>query len=306
MITKLPDPVIEAWKLSLDGSSKEIRAFVAEFMSDLPESYTQNPDGGPQILVHDTSKPLRGFSSLGPEGLDILEAVATESNGLDSLDNGDIVLFQARENKPHEGGSTKLGEVRNLLYHAAISKGLLEKDNSFRFLWVNEFPLFTPSSDSEPGQGGASGFSATHHPFTAPLTEADFELLFTDPRKAKADHYDLVCNGVELGGGSRRIHVAEIQEFVFRDILQMNETRIGQFSHLLDALRCGCPPHAGFAFGFDRLCAVMTDTSSVRDVIAFPKSMKGEDLFAKSPGRVSNADWKVYNLQTRSKSAVDT
>jgi aspartyl-tRNA synthetase len=124
----------------------------------------------------------------------------------------------------------------------------------------------------------------------------------TDPLRARADHYDLVCNGVELGGGSRRIHVAEIQEFVFRDILQMTEDKIAQFAHLLEALRTGCPPHAGFAFGFDRFVAVLTGTPSVRDVIPFPKSMKGEDLFAKSPGKLTDEQLAVYHLQRRRKS----
>ncbi|EHL01077.1 putative Aspartyl-tRNA synthetase, mitochondrial [Glarea lozoyensis 74030] len=123
--------------------------------------------------------------------------------------------------------------------------------------------MFTPENGVDPGQGGRSKFSATHHPFTAPKTAADVDLLISNPLKAKADHYDLVVNGVELGGGSRRIHSAEMQKFVMRDVLKMRDERINDFDHLLKSLAAGCPPHAGFAFGFDRLMAVLCGTDSV-------------------------------------------
>ena len=103
----------------------------------------------------------------------------------------------------------------------------------------------------------------------------------------------------ELGGGSRRIHVAKMQEYVMREILEMTDEGVGQFSHLLEALRAGCPPHAGFALGFDRLVAVFTHTDSVRDVIAFPKSMKGEDLMVGSPGLITTEQGKTYHLMER-------
>jgi aspartyl-tRNA synthetase len=182
-----------------------------------------------------------------------------------------------------------------------VSKKLLPRDLSFQFLWVTNFPMFTPDNEADPGQGGHAGFSATHHPFTAPLTDEDVELLATNPLKARADHYDLVVNGVELGGGSRRIHVAKMQEYIMREILKMTDTGLAQFSHLLEALRAGCPPHAGFALGFDRLVAVLTYTDSVRDVIAFPKSMKGEDLTVKSPGRITKEQLETYHLAFPSK-----
>ncbi len=152
-----------------------------------------------------------------------------------------------------------------------------------------------------PWPGWEGGFSATHHPFTAPLAPEDFDLLLTDPLRAKADHYDLVVNGVELGGGSRRIHIAKLQEFVMRDILKMSDEGVAQFSHLLDALRAGCPPHAGFALGFDRLVAVLSRTNSIRDVIAFPKTMKGEDPMVKSPGRITPEQLETYHLALRAR-----
>lgn len=161
--------------------------------------------------------------------------------------------------------------------------------------------MFTLSTSTplEPGQGGTSGFSSTHHPFTAPLSASDADLLLSAPLEAKADHYDLVVNGVELGGGSRRIHNAEFQKFVMKDILKMTAEGMAEFEHLFRALSTGCPPHAGFALGFDRLIAVMTGTESIRDVIAFPKSSKGEDLMIKSPSKITSEELDDYGLQLK-------
>ncbi|OLN86829.1 Aspartate-tRNA ligase, mitochondrial [Colletotrichum chlorophyti] len=303
MITDLDEPVVELWKISPheDIDRRDVWKFVTEFMENLPKSLSENPDGAPQVLMFDSSKPLCGFSALGPQGLDSILSSLPEDSGFSSLDNGDIVLFQARKNQPQQGGSTKLGEARIALYHAAVDAGLVDRDDSFQFLWVTDFPMFTPEEEGDVGQGGASGFSATHHPFTSPHSEEDFELLFKDPLKAKADHYDLVLNGVELGGGSRRIHIAEIQEFIFRDILKMSQDKIKEFSHLLKALRSGCPPHAGFAIGFDRFVAVLSGTPSVRDVIAFPKNNNGVDEFAGGPGKMTKEQLQTYNLQFRKK-----
>ncbi|KAF6838546.1 aspartyl-tRNA synthetase (tRNA synthetase class II) [Colletotrichum plurivorum] len=299
MITDLESPVVEAWKISpREGADRqEVWKFITEFMENLPKSLKENPDGAPTALMFDSRKPLNGFSSLGPEGLEAILDHLPEESGFSDMENGDIVLFQAREDKQQQGGSTKLGETRIALYHAAVEAGLVEWNDSFKFLWVTDFPMFTPEEEGDVGQGGESGFSATHHPFTAPHSEEDFELLFKDPLKAKADHYDLVLNGVELGGGSRRIHIAKIQEFIFRDILKMSKDSINDFSHLLKALRDGCPPHAGFAIGFDRFVAVLSGTSSVRDVIAFPKNNSGTDEFGKLPTKISKKQMETYHLQ---------
>ncbi|KAL2161417.1 hypothetical protein VTH06DRAFT_7978 [Thermothelomyces fergusii] len=297
MITHLEHPIVEGFRFRPkfdEGSEVSMSDFVDELMRALPPALARNPDGAPVALVVDSSKPLRGLSALGFEGAGALES--GEAPGFGDLEDGDVVVFQAREDKPFQGGSTALGTFRNLVYQTAVSKGLLPKDQSFKFLWVTDFPMFTPDNETDPGQGGQAGFSATHHPFTAPLTDEDVELLATDPLKARADHYDLVVNGVELGGGSRRIHVARMQEYIMREILKMTDAGVAQFSHLLEALRAGCPPHAGFALGFDRLVAVLTYTDSVRDVIAFPKSMKGEDLTVKSPGRVTKEQLETYHL----------
>ena len=278
------------------GDVNAAAGFVDELMSALPAPLAKSSDGAPVVLIFNSKKPLSGLSSLGYDGVESLTSGEAGLDDFTDLEDGDILVFQARENKPFSGGSTALGTVRNLVYHQAVSTGLLPRSFDFKFLWVVDFPMFTPSNDADPGQGGTAGFSATHHPFTAPLTDEDVELLATDPLRAKADHYDLVVNGVELGGGSRRIHLAKMQEYVMREILKMTDQGVAQFSHLLEALRAGCPPHAGFALGFDRLVAVFTHTDSVRDVIAFPKSMKGEDLSVKSPGRITKEQLETYHL----------
>ena len=304
MITDLQDPVIDAIKFRPANNetltTEEVRSFILKFMDNLPSTFYKNPDGAPAVLVVDSSKPLNGLSSLGHEGF----ANLTSLEPFSDLTDGDILILQARRNGPFHGvGSTPLGNIRNLLYAEAVAQGLLPRDDTLKFLWVTEFPMFTPDTDkaSDPGQGGAAGFSATHHPFTAPLTDADLDLLATDPLSARADHYDLVVNGVELGGGSRRIHVAAVQEYVMRDILRMSDAGVAQFAHLLEALRAGCPPHAGFALGFDRFVAVLSGTNSVRDVIAFPKSMKGEDLLVKAPSKVTEGQLGMYHLELKGK-----
>ncbi|CAK7268332.1 aspartate--tRNA ligase msd1 [Sporothrix epigloea] len=307
MITSLEDPIIDAWRLRLDnGDPYQSREFVKQLFDNLPPALAKNPEGMTAVLIYNLGRPLCGLDPLGHEAFGEITDPSTETHKrlaeLADFQDGDILLLQARKREPFfSGGSTAMGQIRIEAYRKAVELGLLPCDDSFRFLWVVGFPMFTPTEAKadDPGQGGHAGFSATHHPFTAPLTEEDFELLQTDPLRAKADHYDLVVNGVELGGGSRRIHVAAVQEAVMRDILKMDDAGVAQFGHLLEALRAGCPPHAGFALGFDRLVAVLSGTNSVRDVIAFPKSMKGEDLSVKSPGRLTPAQLETYHLALR-------
>lgn len=305
MITHLDDPLIEAFTFPLNGCSpSEARSFVIKFMDELPSALGENPDGKPQVLVCDTSKPLSGFSSVGFEYQSVLDLIAEGKE----INDGDLVVFQARPKPAGQycQGSTKIGELRSALWKALVGAGYMEKPHigdpgSLQFVWVTDFPMFKPSEEGEPGQEGAAGIAASHHPFTAPLSKQDLELLFIDPLQAKSAAYDLVLNGVEVGGGSERIHIADVQEFIMRDILKMTDKRIGDFSHLFEALRSGCPPHAGFALGFDRLVALMTDTPTVRDVMAFPKTMKGEDPFVKSPSRLTNEQLEPYGLQLKPK-----
>jgi len=375
MITSLEDPIIEAFKISLNCSPDEVRAFVSDVM-DSPDMrpFHANPDGGPGVLIYDPTKPLEGLEAFGHEGVESLKTLYSEaaaakaakaaakesakertaeqakstekpvkkaakkndSKKTENLENaaqtqgqtpeieqpaavdeatnnpaieeiaapidpfqpGDLIILQARPRAPLSGGSTALGRLRTQLHRAAVAGGHIDADASFEFLWVTDFPLFTPSNDVDPGQGGLAGFSATHHPFTSPKTAADVDALMRgEPLAAKADHYDLVVNGVELGGGSTRIHSAEMQEWVMREVLRMPEERIEDFRHLLEALRAGCPPHAGIALGLDRLVAVMTGCESIRDVVAFPKNNRGEDMLVGSPTRMTESQQKTYHLR---------
>ncbi|GAP84340.1 putative aspartyl-tRNA synthetase [Rosellinia necatrix] len=292
MISTLDDPIVEACKFRFSGSSQGSAQFIRDFFDTLPNTpHKLRGDNAPGVLVFDPSKPLNGLSSIGHDAA--AKLVDLKAEGWDAAEPGDVIIAFARKNRPHQGGSTELGRLRKLIYDSAVEKGLLPKDHSLKFIWITEFPMFTPNDDG-PGQGGSAGFSATHHPFTSPLSAADFELLLTDPLRAKAAHYDLVLNGVEIGGGSQRIHVAEVQEYVMRDVLKMTDEGVAQFSHLLEALRAGCPPHAGFAFGFDRFVSVLCGVPSVRDVIAFPKNNKGEDLLVGSPSKITQAERATY------------
>jgi len=292
-IGPLNDPIVEVMKFSIADDANETRNFVNTFM-DSPEAqpFIQNPHGQPGIFIFDTRKPLQGLQVFGFEAAEALEDML-------ALEDGDLVVIQARPNTPFAGGSTPIGNLRLALHKAAVKHNYIQPPQGFAFTWINDFPLFSPSSDAEPGQGGAAGLAATHHPFTSPKTAADVDLLLSDPLSVRADHYDLVVNGVELGGGSRRIHSAEMQELIMREVLQMSDERVKDFAHLLEVLRAGCPPHAGLALGFDRLVAVMMGRESVRDVIAFPKSGRGEDMLVKSPTRMTGGQLETYHLRLR-------
>lgn len=300
MISPLKEPIVEAMVIPLQSSPKESRDLVRVFL-DSPDGkrFLDNPHGGPGVFICDCSKPLQGLSAFGFEAVEHLEEVM-------DLYDGHLIILQARPDCPLAGGSTSLGDLRIALYSAAIAKKFLGAPGwkDFKPLWITDFPLFSPCNASEPGQGGHAGFASTHHPFTAPKTAADVDLLLTEPTKAIGNHYDLVINGEEIGGGSQRIHHAKMQEFIFREILKMKDTSIAEFSHLLEALQTGCPPHAGIALGFDRLIAMIHSSrsesrTSLRDVIAFPKSGRGEDLMVKSPGRMSKESLETYHLRLR-------
>ncbi|KAF2102779.1 hypothetical protein NA57DRAFT_63592 [Rhizodiscina lignyota] len=293
-IGPLADPAVDVLKLRIADRPQETKKFVRAFMESKEAAdagILNNPDGQPGIFIYDSRKPLNGLQPFGFEAAEQVEELL-------DLADGDLVVIQARKKEPFSGGSTALGRMRLALHREAVARGLVDAPNDFDFLWVTEFPMFGPNSDEE-GQGGSAGFSSTHHPFTAPRSVTDLDLLATDPLAAKSEHYDLVVNGVELGGGSRRIHDPAFQEFILRDVLKMSEERLGDFKHLLEVLRAGCPPHAGIALGFDRLTAVMLGKSSIKDVIAFPKNNRGEDPLVKSPGEMTEAQLETYHLKMR-------
>jgi aspartyl-tRNA synthetase len=194
------------------------------------------------------------------------------------IEEGDLILFAADQ---WLNACEILGKIR--LYCADVLKaqGKLTIDpNRYDFLWVVEFPLL--GFDRENNR-----WYSSHHPFTAPVAE-DIPLLKTDPKKVRGQHYDIVVNGVELGGGSIRIHQPDVQKTIFEELLQIppDETK-SRFGYMLEAFRYGAPPHGGIALGFDRLCAILCGTPSIRDVIAFPKTAKGVCLMTESPSHVS-------------------
>jgi aspartyl-tRNA synthetase len=154
-----------------------------------------------------------------------------------------------------------------------------------------DFPLM--SYDEEKGS-----YAATHHPFTSPVAE-DVPLLDSDPKAVRGQHYDCVLNGMELGGGSIRIHQPALQKKIFEDVLKIPADVVeSRFGYMLRAFTYGAPPHGGFAFGLDRMCALLCGTTSIRDVIAFPKTQKAQDLMAQSPTPVTAKQLKELHIQT--------
>ncbi|KAF5387306.1 hypothetical protein D9757_005772 [Collybiopsis confluens] len=214
-----------------------------------------------------------------------------------SLSPGDIIWLSRRPRVP-SGGSTILGRQRLRLLDVALATDKVILSDAPRFLWVTEFPLFTRSDDDKEflAQGR---YSSSHHPFTAPMWQ-DIESLYAGKvDSVRGQHYDLVLNGVEIGGGSVRIHDAALQEYVFTKVLQLSEQERAPFDHLLHALRCGAPPHGGIALGFDRLMSILCKTQSIRDVIAFPKTAAGADLLFKSPASVDGQVLHQYGILPR-------
>ncbi|KIK61753.1 hypothetical protein GYMLUDRAFT_243430 [Collybiopsis luxurians FD-317 M1] len=217
-----------------------------------------------------------------------------------SISPGDTVWLARRSRVPN-GSSTLLGRQRLRLLDAALRSGKVTHPESPHFLWVTEFPLFTRSDDDK--EFLAKGrYSSSHHPFTAPMWQ-DIESLYEGKiDTVRGQHYDLVLNGVEIGGGSVRVHDAALQEFIFTEVLQLSEQEKAPFDHLLHALRCGAPPHGGIALGFDRLMSILCRTQSIRDVIAFPKTAGGTDLLFKSPANMDADVLDQYGIQPKSSS----
>ncbi|GAB5524393.1 MAG: aspartate--tRNA ligase [Roseivirga sp.] len=170
-------------------------------------------------------------------------------------------------------------QMNELRLHMGSELGLRDKD-VFKPLWVVDFPLL--EWDEETGR-----YHAMHHPFTSPKSE-DMSKLDTAPGEVRANAYDLVINGVEIGGGSIRIHDKEIQKLMFKHLGFTDDEAKAQFGFLMDAFEYGAPPHGGIAFGFDRLCALFGGSDSIRDYIAFPKNTSGRDVMIDSPAAVDN------------------
>ncbi|KAH7916741.1 hypothetical protein BJ138DRAFT_1169052 [Hygrophoropsis aurantiaca] len=210
---------------------------------------------------------------------------------------GSTVWLSQRRSLP-EGGSTALGRVRTRLAESAQVLGDYTPPEVPHFLWITEFPLFT-RADSDKEFLARGRWSSSHHPFTAPMWQ-DIEAMYAGRvEQVRGQHYDLVLNGVEIGGGSVRVHDAAMQEHIFSQILQLSTSEMSSFGHLLHALKCGAPPHGGIALGFDRLMSILCKTQSIRDVIAFPKTSAGTDPLFKSPSAIDNDVLHQYGIQPR-------
>jgi aspartyl-tRNA synthetase len=209
-----------------------------------------------------------------------------------SIENGDCLIALGG---PANQILPLTGRARVTCIDFLSERNLIQPSCKFACAWIDEFPLF----EIEDGV-----LKSTHHPFTA-AEEKDLPLLNRPNLPAqflagiRSQAFDMVINGMEVGGGSIRIHNANLQTKIF-DILQMSESEISEFSHLLEALSHGCPPHGGLAIGFDRLCAIICGTSTIREVLAFPKSNQGRDLLSDSPqhsSRISRSILLEYHQQ---------
>jgi aspartyl-tRNA synthetase len=200
------------------------------------------------------------------------------------MEPGDLVFFVADQSKVvHEA----LGHLRNHLGHKL---GLVDEDQH-DFVWVTEFPLMEYDEDEK-------RYVATHHPFTAPL-EQDVERLTEAPLAVRSRAYDLVLNGAEIGGGSIRNHQCAVQKRVFESLGMDAETYEAKFGFMLEALDFGAPPHGGIALGFDRLVMLMVKESSIRDVIAFPKTQKATCLLTGAPCEAAPDQLEELSLKVR-------
>ena len=197
---------------------------------------------------------------------------------------GDIVFFQAGE-----PGMVNAA-LGNLRVHLGEKLGLIP-ENAWNFLWVTDFPLYEYSEEE-------NRYVAWHHPFTAPK-DGDLEKMVSEPAATKARAYDMVLNGNEVGGGSIRIHEAAVQRKMFEALGFSKESYESQFGYFIQALEHGAPPHGGIAFGLDRLIMLMSDSPSIRDVIAFPKTQKATCLMTNAPDIVSAKQLRELGLRLR-------
>ena len=208
-----------------------------------------------------------------------------QKNLIQAMDgeNGDLLLFAADKNKVVWD---VLGALRLEL---ARQMDLLDK-NEYKFMWITEFPLLEWSEEQ-------NRFTAMHHPFTMPMEE-DLQYIDSDPGRVRAKAYDIVLNGNEIGGGSVRIFNQEIQSKMFEVLGFTPEQAQEQFGFLLNAFKYGVPPHAGLAYGLDRLVMLMAKVDSIRDVIAFPKVKDASCLMTESPSVVSEQQLEELGLET--------
>ncbi|MDY7545519.1 aspartate--tRNA ligase [Glaciimonas sp. CA11.2] len=242
------------------------------------------------IKVNETAKGRDGLQSPIVKNLhDVALAQILAQTG---AQDGDLIFFGADKAKVVNDA---IGALRVKIGHSEFGKKVGLFDDTWRPLWVVDFPMFEYDEAGE-------RWSACHHPFTAPK-DGHEDYLETDPGKCIAKAYDMVLNGWELGGGSIRIHRAEVQSKVFRALKIDAEEAQLKFGFLLDALQYGAPPHGGLAFGLDRIVTMMTGAESIRDVIAFPKTQRAQCLLTQAPSVVEEKQLKELHIRLRAPEA---
>jgi len=233
------------------------------------------------IKFNDVSKGRNGMQS--PVVKNLSDAALKAIVGRSAAKSGDLMFFGAGKTKVVDDA---LGALRVKIGH---EKGYAQA--GWKVLWVVDFPMFEYDEEEK-------RWNAMHHPFTAPK-DGHEDKLATDPGSALAKAYDMVLNGSEIGGGSVRIHREEVQSKVFRALSIGAEEATQKFGFLLDALQYGAPPHGGIAFGFDRIIAMMVGTESIREVIAFPKTQRAQDLLTHAPSPVDEKQLRELHIRLR-------
>ncbi len=238
------------------------------------------------IKVNDAGKGRDGLQS--PVVKNLHDAAIAEIIARTGARNGDLLFFGADKAKVVNDA---IGALRVKIGHSDFGRGHGLFEDKWAPLWVVDFPMFEYDEDGQ-------RWNAVHHPFTAPK-EGHENLMDTDPGACIAKAYDMVLNGWELGGGSVRIHRAEVQSKVFTALKITPEDAKVKFGFLLDALQYGAPPHGGLAFGLDRLVTLMTKAESIRDVIAFPKTQRAQCLLTGAPSHVDEAQLRELHIRLR-------
>ncbi len=238
------------------------------------------------IKVNDAAQGREGLQS--PIVKNLNDASLAEIVARTGARNGDILFFGADKEKVVNDA---IGALRVKIGHSAFGRKSGLFDDRWAPLWVVDFPMF---EFDEEGQR----WSAVHHPFTAPK-DGHEDLMDTAPEKCIAKAYDMVLNGIEMGGGSVRIHREEVQSKVFRALKINAEDAQNKFGFLLDALQYGAPPHGGIAIGLDRLVMLLTGAESIRDVIAFPKTQRAQDLLTQAPSPVDEKQLRELHIKLR-------